>query len=194
MAGLRRSLAGLALAALLITGQSVPARAQGADGEAAASAIVTIDPERLFTETDYGARVQREIEARAQALATENRRIEAELTAEERELTERRPELPIDEFRALADAFDAKVDRIREEQDAKTREVQQLRDVERQRFFGQVGPVLAALVEEIGAAVVLDRRTVFLSLDAVDITDEAIEAVNREIGAGGAGGQTSEGQ
>ncbi len=39
-------------------------------------------------------------------------------------------------------------------------------------------PVLSDLVRERGAVVVLDRRDVFLSADAIDITDEAIARLN----------------
>ena len=139
----------------------------------------------------YGRRVAREIEDRATALAAENRRIEAELTEEERVLTEQRPSLTVEEFRELADAFDAKVDRIRQEQDGKTREVQQLGEVERQRFFGQIGPILSALVRDRRAAVVLDQRSVFISAESVDVTDEAISRIDAEIGDGAGKGTTS---
>ena len=54
-------------------------------------------------------------------LATENRRIEADLEAEEQELTELRNTLPAGEFRLLADAFDAKVQETRAAQAAKGR-------------------------------------------------------------------------
>ena len=124
------------------------------------SEVVTIDPERLFADTAYGQRVQQVIEDRSTALAAENRRIEAELVAEERALTDQRPTLPVEEFRALADAFDEKVQRLRAEQDAKTREVQGLQDREQQRFLNRVAPILSELVQERGALVVMDRRAV----------------------------------
>ncbi len=110
--------------------------------------------------------------------AAENREIEAELLAEERELTERRPELPPDDFRALADAFDRKVQLLREQQDEKERELTQFREAERQRFFQEVAPVLSEIVRERRALVILDRRDVFLSADSIDITDEAIRRLD----------------
>jgi len=136
--------------------------------------VLTIDAERLLGESDFGQRVSDAFEMRARALAAENREIEAELLAEERDLTERRPELPPEEFRALADAFDEKVQRLREQQDQKERELAQFREAERQRFFQEVAPVLSDIVRERGALVILERRDVFLSADSIDVTDEAI--------------------
>ena len=152
--------------------------------EADAVGVLTLDLERLFEESSYGLRVSREIETQGTALAAENRRIEAELTEEERNLTEQRETLPVEEFRVLADAFDAKVDRIRAEQDGKTREVQRIGEVERQRFFRLIGPILSALARERRAAVILDRRSVFIAVDSVDITDEAVKRIDADIGDG----------
>lgn len=176
----------LALALALAVATAAPLAGQTATSEPvqAPAQVVILDLERLFDETAYGRRVAREIELRATSLASENRRIEAELRTEERDLTERRATLSVDEFRTLADAFNEKVDRIRQEQDGKTRDVQRLREGERQRFFSQIGPVLSALVLEREASVVLDRRSVFIAAESADITDEAIARIDREIGDG----------
>ena len=84
-----------------------------------ASPILTLDQERLFEQTGVTAIISTEVERRRSILAEENRRIEAELVAEETALTEQRKTLPAEEFRALADAFDKKVQALRVEQDAK---------------------------------------------------------------------------
>ena len=57
------------------------------------SPVLTIDSERMFRESAFGRRVSAEIEARSIELAAENREIEAALEAEERELTEQRPDM-----------------------------------------------------------------------------------------------------
>jgi Skp family chaperone for outer membrane proteins len=148
--------------------------------------VLTISTERLFVETAFGDRLTSLIEEDARALARENRQIEAELTAEERELTEQRPTVPVAEFQVLAEAFDAKVQRIRAEQDAKSRDIQTKRDAGRQQFLSDIIPILSEIVRERGALVILDRRDVFLSADSVDITDEAIRRINAALGDGSA--------
>ena len=129
----RLALAGLFTAMISLSGVAAQEISQS-------PSVLTIDPERLFAETSFGRRATQSVEESASELAAENRRIEAELIAEERDLTERRESLSIEEFRKLADAFDEKVDRIRSEQDTKARDVQSLREDERQRFFRQVSP------------------------------------------------------
>jgi len=144
--------------------------------------ILTIDQDRLFSETRLGAETLAELERRAQDLAGENQRIEADLIAEEQNLTDRRATMDPQAFRELANAFDAKVQRFRKEQDEKVRALNRTRDEARAEFFNEVAAILSDIVREKGALVVIDRRDVFLSADRIDITDEAIERINAEGG------------
>jgi Skp family chaperone for outer membrane proteins len=136
--------------------------------------VLIFDAERLFADSALGRALDAEVEEATRRLSEENRRIEAELLAEERALTERRAELAPEDFRPLAQAFDEKVQRFRAEQDEKERALAELREEGRQRFLQLAVPVLSDILRERGALVLLDRRDVFLSADAIDITDAAI--------------------
>ena len=183
MRGVRSGLLALALAAGT-AGQSV---AQDAPPPAAASLqtpILTIDQDRLSGETLWGKRVAQRIETASAALAAENRRIEAELTAEEKALTDKRPAMPAEEFRKLADDFDARVTEFRQTQDGKARFIGRIHDAERQAFFAAALPVMAEVLRGHGAVAVLDSRAIFLSADAIDATEEMIARIDAEIGEG----------
>lgn len=158
----------------------------------AQNAILTIATDRLFAESAFGHRVAREIEAQSAILATENRRIEAELTAEEKDLTLRRPDMAPEAFRTLADAFDQRVQANRETQDAKARALNQIGDVARGDFLRAARPILEELMRESGAGVILERASVFLSANTTDITDQAIKRIDATIGDGSMLGQTPE--
>ncbi|WP_246039813.1 OmpH family outer membrane protein [Sulfitobacter sabulilitoris] len=149
------------------------------------SPILTIDSDRLYLESAFGRRTAREIEAQGAELAAENRRIEAALTAEEKDLTERRPTMEPTAFRALADAFDEKVQTTRREQDAKTRALNQQLEERRSVFLTAAAPVLETLMREAGAAVILEKRSVFLSANAIDITSDALARIDAVLGDDG---------
>lgn len=174
-----------ALTLALILATSAPlfgaGRAGAQDATPLPPPVLTLDQERLFAQSRAAGQISDEIERRSAELAAENRRIEAELSAEELDLTERRETLPPDEFRALADAFDAKVERLRTEQDAKERDLQRLREEERQNFLRRITPILTQLARERGALVILERRTVILSADTIDVTDAAIERIDEAL-------------
>ena len=192
----RAALAGAGLAAALAWPAGAPAQQDGAPAPAPGrgypefpvarpqAPVLTLDQERLFADSAFGRRVRDELEAASQALAAENREIEAELLAEERALTERRPEMPPEEFRALAEAFDEKAMGFRRRQDAKARALQRRDEAERAAFFRAVSPILSDLVAELGAVAILDDRAVLFAAPSIDVTERAIARIDREIGAG----------
>ena len=151
------------------------------------SPVLTIDSERLFDGSDFGRNTAAEFEALAAQLSSENRRIEEELSQEERDITEQRASLTPQEFRELADAFDAKVQEIRREQDTKTRQLNTDLEERRRQFLNAAAPVLEQLMREAGAGVIMERRSVFISSNSIDITDVAISRLNEVLpGAGSA--------
>ena len=183
---LRAVAAWLTAALVLVAPAMVSAQNFGGlfDQSATSSPVLVVDVERMFADSAFGQRIAAEIEAEGAEIAAENRRIEAELTEEERKITEQRASLSPEDFRALADAFDEKVQSIRREQDAKVRAFGQRGEVEQRAFLSAAQPVLQALMDEAGASLLLDRRVVFAAVPAVDVTDAAIDRIDAAIGDG----------
>nr|WP_232367783.1 OmpH family outer membrane protein [Tritonibacter horizontis] len=148
------------------------------------SPLLTIHFDRLFSESAYGKRIAREMEGRSAVLMAENRRIESELRAEELDLAERRATMEADAFRALATAFDQKVQETRRTQEAKFLEITTARDDARRAFRETSIPILEQIMSETGAAVILEQSTVLLSAEAIDVTDLAISRVDAILGEG----------
>jgi len=98
-------------AALALQAGGAPLAAQdiGRDLGLPESAVLVIDPSRLFAETQFGKRVAAELDVEGEALAKENRAIEAQLVDEEQTLTEQRAAMTPQKFRTAADAFNEKV-------------------------------------------------------------------------------------
>ncbi|MEM9902708.1 MAG: OmpH family outer membrane protein [Pseudomonadota bacterium] len=192
--GVGLGIAGIAVASLML---GAPLRAQEEGGLVApgtgltdfpvarqTTPLLTLDQERLFTASRFGRRIAAEVAAASEELARQNRAIEAELTAEERDLTERRAELGQEAFRTLADAFDKKVVRLRRVQDGKARALQRRDEIERQVFLRAALPILAELVAELGAVAILDDRAVLFAAETIDVTGRAIGRIDARIGAG----------
>lgn len=147
----------------------------------APSAVLTVDPERLFVDSRFGKAAVAKLDAAQQELLSENKKLEIALEAEEKDLTDRRPSLPAADFRKLADAFDKKAEDIRAARLAKSRSLTTLRDDDRQKFLSAIVPILGGLMGEMGALVILDKKSVFLSFERVDITDRAIARIDAEL-------------
>ena len=170
----------VALMGMTTSGWPVPVAAQ----TAAQPQLLTLDQDRLYGGSLYGKALEAKSLAATQALATENRKIEADLSAEEAALTDERKTATPLAFQALADAFDAKVEKIRAAQEAKAAALKADRDAGRKQFFDSAVPVLAELMRQSGAYAILNHDAVILSFDTIDVTDRAIAELDAKLGDG----------
>lgn len=145
------------------------------------SPVLIVDPDRLFSGSDLGRKLNASLDASARALAAENREIELQLEAEERDLAEQRASLTPEEFRTLADDFDRRVSELRDTQAQKAQLLDRQRNENRLRFLQLVAPLLAQMMRDAGAVVILNRGDVFLSASSIDITDAAIARINADL-------------
>lgn len=172
------------LASCPFAGRAVAQDAAAPLPQPAASPILTVTQERLYSGTLFGKVLQARTEAATLALQAENRKIEADLEAEEKVLTARRATMAAAEFRTLADAFDLKVEGIRTAQEAKARALSKEHDAGRKQFFETAIPILAQLMGDMGAVAILDKSAIVLSFDRIDVTDQAIARIDAVLGDG----------
>lgn len=149
-----------------------------------ASAILTVDVDRLFAQTQFGERIARDYTEGRAALANENRVIADALREEELALAQQRPDMEPALFRAEAEAFDDKAQGIRRAQDAKERTLEETLASGRDQFLVASRPILGQLMVDRGAFAILDQRAVLLSLGSIDVTDLAIQRIDAAIGDG----------
>ena len=151
--------------------------------------MLTLDQEPFFTAPRaIGKAVLEEKSFRPprKPLIAENRKIEADLEAEERDLTSRRATMSAEEFQTLAAAFDRKVEDIRTARDATSQVLSKRLDEDRARFFDAARPVLIALMAERGVLAIIDKRAVLLGFDTIDLTELAIARLDETLGDGAA--------
>ncbi|MEM6588592.1 MAG: OmpH family outer membrane protein [Pseudomonadota bacterium] len=148
------------------------------------SEILVIDPERLFEDSGLGSAILARHQAEREALAAANEELAAELEAEEQRLTDIRADTDPGDFRAMADAFDARVQQIRADSERRVRDLERARERLPAQFLAQVEQIILDEMRGAGGVVLLDQRSVILRADVVDITDRAIARINAEFGDG----------
>ncbi|MCF6443222.1 OmpH family outer membrane protein [Nereida sp. MMG025] len=146
--------------------------------------LLILDSDRFYLQSAFGRRIAAELEAERTRLLAAKEQVEAELEAEEARLVTLRDTTAPEDFAKMADAFDARVQEARRAQTLTSRALSRQEETARQQFFQRSLPVLAQLVADSGALAILERSTVFLSADNIDITDAAIEAVDAAFGDG----------
>lgn len=151
------------------------------------SPILSVDADALYGGSVWGQRAQAEIEAQGSALQAENDRLAKQLSDEEAALTAARPDLDPAVFRQRAEAFDSRATSVRRERAQAVADLNARAEADRSAFYQAALPLMGALMQERGAVAVLDRRTVFVSVDQIDITTELIARIDTELGDGAAG-------
>lgn len=154
------------------------------DPQEVSSPILTMDQDVLYLSSAWGLRAQARLEAEGDIVSAENDRLTQLLSREEAALTEQRATLPAAEFRRMAESFDLRATRIRRERAQAVQDLNAWAEADRAAFFRAALPVMGRIMQERGAVAVLDRRTVFVSLEAIDVTQQLVAALDRRIGDG----------
>ena len=178
-----RSLPSVVLGAMLVgaIGSTTPGLGQPVPREPMQTEFLFVNQERLLTGSRTGRALLEEEETATEELRQEARAIDADFEAREREIASLRAEITPEEFRALADEFDAEVVEARRLQDARSAALAQRLDLSRRQFFGQIAPLLVAAMERHGAAAIFDETSVLLSDQSINITDEIILAIDATL-------------
>ena len=148
------------------------------------SELFTVDLTRLLRSSDFGRNIIAANNIARQKLQSENEELEEKLLLEEKKLSELRKTLSIEEFRPKALEFDKRVTVIRKEQGEKEEFLNKKVRKEESDFFRKVYPVLYEILIERGGLILVDQRNVILWDNSVDITDDAIQAINQTLGSG----------
>ncbi len=162
---------------VLMLGLSGPAVAQTAENPP----ILIVDMQRIKNETAAGRDIQSkkvEIRARIQKAIADR---EAAIRLEEQILAEERPTLTGEEFRTRVQAFEKQVFENRAFAEVESRRLQQLLQEASALLRGQVTRVLATIMRERNALVLLDPSQIVLSVDQLNITDEAIARLDKVL-------------
>ena len=146
--------------------------------------VLKIGVARHFHLERFGKNIIAVNNAARQNLQNENNNLEEKLLIEEKELSELRKTISIDEFRPKALEFDKKVTIIRKGQREKEENLNKKVRREESDFFKKIYPILYELLIERGGLVLIDQRNAILWDNSVDLTDDAIAVINRVLGSG----------
>jgi Skp family chaperone for outer membrane proteins len=141
-----------------------------------------INQERLLTDSQSGRAILADEDKQRDALRAEARTLDQSFEAEEKQLTDQRPTLPVEDFRKLSDAFDARVVQARHDQDNRASSLAQEFDQRRRRFYAQVAPILVSLMDRYGAKAIFDETSVLMADQSLNITQAVIAEIDAHAG------------
>ena len=148
------------------------------------SGVFTVDMTKILRSSEFGKNIIAVNNSARQRLQNENEELEKKLLSEEKDLSDLRKTLSSEEFRPKALEFDKRVTIIRTEQSEKEENLNSKARKKEADFFKRIYPLLYELLLERGGSILVDQRNIILWDNSVDITDEAIQLINRVLGNG----------
>ena len=145
------------------------------------SYVFTVDMSKLLKFSEFGKSIIAANNSARKELQSENEELEKKLLLEEKKLSELRKTLSIEEFRPKALEFDKKVTIIRAEQGNKEEFLNKKARKEESDFFKKIYPLLYKILIERGGLILVDQRNIILWDNSVDITNDAIQAINQAL-------------
>ena len=151
----------------------------------AAMGVLVLDVDQAYVSSAWGKRAQADIEAAAREIEAENARMEDQLVGEEQALAAERDSLNPADFRQKAEAFDTRAQTIRRDRRQAAVDLGNRAQADRNAFVDASLPVIAGIMQERAAGLVLDRRQVLAAANAVDVTQDLVERMDQQVGDGG---------
>ena len=82
--------------------------------------ILYLNQNKVYSESIFGKNLEEFFRNESKKLKEQNRQLTKELEIEEQRLTNEREGMPLDEFKILAQSFNARVEKVRQEQKEKS--------------------------------------------------------------------------
>ena len=146
---------------------------------AGSNGILIVDLDRAYNASKFGQLIRKNFQLENQSFNNENSSILESLKEEEIKLTKDRESLSREDFAKAAAAFDKRAVAIRTIRLEKIRIVDEQFQGLKPLFFDKIRPIIAKIMREYDASVILEKNSVIWSLASIDITSVIVERVDK---------------
>lgn len=143
--------------------------------------ILLVDFTRVTNESFVGQDVQAQIMAYGDQLTAHQVALEATLTSEREDLTEKRNLISTSDFEQLAAEWETKARNAQAEIEQMRQRLLRAGQTAEQEIARNLRPIVLRIMQEKGADMVFDKAYLYTSRSGFDITGEVIEALNTTI-------------
>lgn len=159
-----------ALAAIAMAPGNVSAQSE--------AVVITVDFQRVTSESAVGQDVQKQIQSVQLELQTKVAEMDENLSTEKAAIEQQRPLLDEPMFQEKATAFNLKAQADRKALNDKAEQIQ--REVQQANLAieRELKPIVRKIMEEKGATIVFDKSRIYEQASGMDVTTEVIDQLN----------------
>ena len=145
------------------------------------TSIAIIDLNKILTESKAAEKAGKDIDDISTNIQDEIKISDDEIIAEQQKLIEQQAIIAPDVFETKASEFEKKAKLYEVERQEKLLKIDQIIQDARNTILESMKPILESLSEELEITIILEKGTVILSTDKMDITDIVLKRLNKEL-------------
>ena len=145
------------------------------------TSIGVIDINKILTESDAAVSAAEQIEEIAIVIEDEIKVSDEEIIKEQNALIESQAIMAPEAFESKRKEYESKVQNYNNERQSKLIRIDELVAIARNDVLNALKPILEKISNEKGITILLEKNDVYLSADKMDISDEVIKILNKEL-------------
>ena len=145
------------------------------------TSIAIIDLNKILTESKAAEKAGKDIDNISTNIQDEMKISDDEIIAEQQKLIEQQAIIAPEAFEIKAGEFETKAKLYEVERQEKLLKIDQIIQDARNTILESMKPILESLSEELEITIILEKGTVILSTDKMDITDIVLKRLNKEL-------------
>jgi|TARA_B110000285_G_C14881313_1_gene494046 Skp family chaperone for outer membrane proteins len=140
-----------------------------------------IDFNKILNGSKSGAQVQKNLQNKLKAETVKYKQLEKDIRKEESEIISKKKVLEAEEYKKKVQALRKKVADLQKNKQSAYNNLAKSRDDAKKTLIKAVKPIIKKYMEENNIRLVLDKKSVILGDTTLEITDQIITILNKEL-------------
>ncbi len=145
------------------------------------TSIGVIDINKILAEADAAVKAAEEIEKIAIEIENEIKLSDEEIINEQNLLIESQPIMAPEAFETKRIEYESKVQNYNNERQSKLMKIDELIAVSRNDILNAIKPILEDISNEKGITIILEKGSIMLNAEKMDITNEVLKKLNKSL-------------
>ena len=145
------------------------------------TSIGVIDLNKILSDADAAINAAEQIEEIAKEIENEIKLSDEEIIKEQNLLIESQSIMAPEAFESKRNAYESKVQKYNNERQSKLVKIDELIAVSRNEILSAIKPILEDVSNEKGITIILEKTSVMLNAEKMDITNEVLKKLNKSL-------------
>ena len=145
------------------------------------TSIGVIDLNKILSDADAAINAAEQIEEIAKEIENEIKLSDEEIIKEQNLLIESQSIMAPEAFESKRNEYESKVQKYNNERQSKLVKIDELIAVSRNEILSAIKPILEDVSNEKGVTIILEKTSVMLNAEKMDITNEVLKKLNKSL-------------